>query len=134
MRFLVATLAILMSACGGSSGSSNSGMSTCPAGTTVVTVAPGSYGGSPSFSPAAVTITAGQTVCWQWANSGHSVTSGSGGVADGKFCSPADTNCAAGATSPAGTVYTHQFTSTGPFPYFCSVHWSMGMTGTVTAN
>ena len=40
-----------------------------------------------TFNPATVNITAGDTVRWTWAGSGHSVTSGPPCAADSQFCS-----------------------------------------------
>jgi plastocyanin len=31
-----------------------------------------------------------------------------------------------------GATYDHTFTTTGTFPYYCSVHFFLGMTGTIT--
>lgn len=84
------------------------------------------------FSPSAVNVHPGDTVRWTWAASGHSVTSGTAGTANGTFCSTSDASCSSGALSPSGTVYTHTFASAGTFPYFCAAHFSMGMTGTIT--
>jgi|SRR5579883_2696842 len=94
-----------------------------------ITVAPN---GAFMFSPATVMIHAGDSVTWTWASSGHSVTSGTACAPDNKFCSPNDTNCAAGATSNAGATYTHTFTTAGVFPYFCTPHCGAGMVGSVT--
>jgi len=131
---------VLVMACGSSSpspspnnnastGQADAGGGPAAAGTADVTV--GMNGGL-TFSPQNVVIHPGDTVRWTWAASGHSVTSGTAGAADGRFCSPNDASCSAGTLSPAGTVYTHTFTTAGTFPYFCAVHFSMGMTGTVT--
>jgi plastocyanin len=81
-----------------------------------------------------VTITAGQTVRWEWASGNHNVVSGSSAVANGQFCSPADTNCAATPLSAAGTVYSHTFAAPGTYSYFCRQHATLGMTGTVIVN
>ena len=89
-------------------------------------------GGSMTFAPASVTIHVGDTVRWTWEASGHNVVSGTSGTADDKFCSPNDTNCASAPTSAAGFVYSHTFTTAGAYPYFCSIHFTFGMTGTVT--
>lgn len=102
----------------------------CPAGTQVVTVGAGATG--MSFSPASLTVHANDTVCWTWASGPHSVVSGTACTASGAFCSPSDAGCAAAPTAGPGTIYTHRFASTGTFPYFCSVHCAMGMTGTIT--
>jgi plastocyanin len=66
-----------------------------------------------------------------WASSGQSVTSGIPCTVDGQFCSPDNTNCAAGALSNAGAVYEHTFSSAGDFSYFCAAHCSIGMTGVI---
>ncbi len=87
-----------------------------------------------SFAPSTVTIKVGDTVRWTWGSMGHNVVSGSGGVADDKFCSPSDTSCATAPTSTTGAVYSHKFTAAGSYPYFCKPHASFGMTGTVTVN
>lgn len=88
-------------------------------------------GASFAFTPSVVNIRVGDTVKWTWASGGHNVVSGTSGVADDKFCSPADTACATAPTSLAGTVYTHTFTSAGTFDYFCKPHATFGMTGKI---
>lgn len=88
--------------------------------------------GGLTFSPQNLTIVAGDTVRWTWASSGHTVTSGTGGVADNKFCSPTDTSCATAPTTNSGGTYSHTFTTAGSFPYFCRPHAGAGMTGTIT--
>lgn len=95
----------------------------------MVTVGPN---GNTIFDPASLTIAVGDTVQWTWGSSGHSVTSGSNCAADGKFCSPNDTNCAAGTTSGQNATYTHTFTAAGTYPYFCTPHCGFGMVGTIT--
>lgn len=110
----------------------------CAAGTTTttlptsnmptVTVGPG---GDLRFDPKTITIHAGDTVRWHWGSGGHNVVSGSGGTADGMFCSPGDQGCSNAVLSPSGTTYEHTFAATGTFHYFCSAHQSLGMTGTV---
>src|SRR5262249_23711472 len=96
-------------------------------GTTIVAVGPGSapFG----FAPRTVTIHVGETVRWRWDSSGHDVVSGSGSP-DGRFCTPNDRACGS-AFSNAGTTYEHTFTEAGTFPYYCSPHLSLGMTGRV---
>ena len=84
-----------------------------------------------SYSPQQVTIHVGDTVRWTWKSDVHTVTSGAGGVADGKFCSPNDANCKTPVASNTGAVYQHTFTQAGTYPYFCAFHFSKGMTGTV---
>ncbi len=89
-------------------------------------------GGALVFTPADLAINVGDTVRWAWRSSGHSVVSGTDGNADNQFCSPSDTGCANPPLSTNGFVYEHTFTQAGTFPYYCSVHFSLGMTGTVT--
>lgn len=89
-------------------------------------------GGALTFSPAAMTIRRGDTVTWRFASAGHTVTSGSSCTADNLFCSPDDTRCTAARLSSGGDSYSHTFNTTGTFPYFCAVHCSLGMTGTIT--
>jgi plastocyanin len=103
----------------------------CDAGpaTHMVTVGPQ---GNIVFAPNALTICKGDTVTWTWGSTGHSVTSGANCTADSVFCSPNDTNCAAGTTSSSGVMYSHTFAASGSFPYFCSPHCASGMTGTIT--
>src|SRR3984893_17016550 len=92
-----------------------------------VTVGPN---GMLQFSPSTLTISVGDTVRWTWGSSGHSVTSGTPCSVDSQFCSPNDTNCAAGTLSNMGTVYQHTFAQAGTYSYFCFVHCGLGMTGT----
>src|SRR5262249_42010714 len=94
-----------------------------------VTVGPGF-----SFSPPTVNISVGDTVRWTWAGDGHSVTSGQPCQADSQYCSPNDMNCFPGVLSNTGTVYTHTFTRSGTYSYFCLAHCSFGMTGTVNVS
>src|SRR5258708_21134568 len=44
-------------------------------------------GGGMTFTPATVTINAGDTVMWVWDSGLHTVTSGAPGAVDGNFCS-----------------------------------------------
>ena len=87
-----------------------------------------------SFSPSTVNISVGDTVRWTWAGDGHSVTSGQPCVPDSQYCSPNDTNCFPGVTSNTGTVYTHTFSRSGTYSYFCISHCAFGMTGVVNVS
>jgi plastocyanin len=93
-----------------------------------VTVGPG---GALRFDPSSITIHVGETVRWRWSSSGHNVVSGSGGTADGRFCSPNDRGCGSAPLSDAGAMYEHTFMEAGTFPYFCAPHFAFGMTGRV---
>jgi plastocyanin len=89
-------------------------------------------GGALVFTPANLTIHVGDTVRWVWGSPGHSVVSGTDGNADNRFCSPSDSGCANPPLSNQGATYEHTFAHAGTFPYYCSVHFSFGMTGTIT--
>jgi uncharacterized protein (TIGR03118 family) len=104
---------------------------TMTAGTQTHTVMVGE-GGSLVFTPADLTINVGDTVRWVWMSSGHSVVSGTDGNADNQFCSPSNTGCDNPPLSRNGFTFEHTFTQPGTFPYYCSVHFSLGMTGTIT--
>jgi plastocyanin len=89
------------------------------------------------FIPAIIHISVGDTVRWTWQGLPHSVTSGQclsdqyeDCTVDNRFCSPSDTNCAAGQPSGVGFVYSHQFNTAGTYPYFCNQHFGL-MNGTV---
>jgi plastocyanin len=72
------------------------------------------------FSPATITVTPGTTVTWQWASGAvdHNVT-----FDDGEHS----------ATQSSGT-FARTFSAAGTFPYHCTIHGSLGMTGTVTVS
>jgi len=89
-------------------------------------------GGALVFTPANLTIHAGDTVRWVWGSPGHSVVSGTNGNADNRFCSPSDSGCDNPPLSNQGATYEHTFAHVGTFPYYCSVHFTLGMTGTIT--
>ena len=87
------------------------------------------FGGADRFSPTNVTISVNDSVIWQWVGSFHSTTSGTNGVhgddnglPDGLWDS---------AVNNAGHFFTNTFTTAGTFSYYCSVHFSLGMTGQV---
>lgn len=82
-----------------------------------VTVGPGT-----TFSPAQLTIQAGDTVRWSNAGGIHNV------VADGG-------TFGSGAASGSSWVYSFTFQNAGGFPYYCEVHGGpggAGMSGVVT--
>jgi plastocyanin len=63
------------------------------------------------------TITAGETVEWQWVVDLHSTTSG---TCDATNCIP-DFLWSSGNQTPPFT-FTRTFSVVGTFPYFCTVH------------
>jgi plastocyanin len=78
-----------------------------------------------SFSPSALTINKGDTVVWNFTGGTHTTTSGSSCTSDGKWDS-GDKN--------SGESYSHVFSTSGTFPYFCTPHCASGMTGSVTVS
>jgi plastocyanin len=80
------------------------------------------------FSPASFTISAGDTVRWEWNGGGHNVkpeTTPSGSDWSG---TPGDaTN-----TFASGYSYSYTFDTPGRYTYYCSPHRSVGMTGSFT--
>lgn len=94
-------------------------------GPTTVTVAPG---GDLRFSPAAVTVSTGDTVEWVWDAGGHNVVADS--TPDGTEWS--GTDGAPTATYAAGHTYTHTFDIAGEYTYYCDPHRGRGMTGSIT--
>lgn len=71
------------------------------------------------FTPEDVVIAVGDVVTWTNAGGFHNVV-----AYDGSF-----TN---GGASASAWVYTHTFTTTGVYSYYCTPHESEGMTGTIT--
>jgi len=71
-----------------------------------------------SFSPQTLTITTGDIVRWTNISGTHNVRAND----DSFYFGPA---------APAPWEFTHTFTTSGDFPYYCEPHLSMGMTGTI---
>lgn len=98
------------------------GIGNLPAATVQVQVGAGGL----KFTPQTVTIQIGDTVQWNWADNGHSSTSGVPGAPDGLWDSGILNN---------GATFSQTFTGAGNFNYFCSPHGSCcGMVGTVRVN
>ncbi|WP_115863448.1 halocyanin domain-containing protein [Halorussus litoreus] len=77
-------------------------------------------GGNFAFSPAAVKISSGTNVVWEWTGKGsmHNVV-----AEDGSFESEQ--------TSEEGFTFEQTFDSTGTYEYICVPHETMGMKGAV---
>lgn len=75
-----------------------------------------------SFSPANLQIEAGDTVHWIWAVGIHTVTSGTGCVADGLFDAPLDSG---------NPEFSFTFDDPGMIDYFCTPHCGFGMVGSI---
>ncbi len=77
-----------------------------------------------AFLPQTARVSAGQKVTWTNDDPfDHTVTSGPPGQPDGKFDQ----------LLHSGETFTYTFSSPGTYPYFCRIHYAMGMTGTITA-
>lgn len=85
----------------------------------VVTVAPG---GSLVFDPDSFTVSAGETVRWEWDSSGHNVSPAS--QPSGASWPGMDDSTYAG-----GTTHTYTFEVPGEYTYHCDPHQTSGMTG-----
>ena len=77
-----------------------------------------------SFSPSSLTVNVGDVVRWEWSGGTHTTTSQS--VPDG--AATWDSPLTASVTSFEYTV-----TVAGTYNYVCTIHESMGMTGSFTA-
>ena len=82
------------------------------------------------FTQANVTINVGDTVTFVNDNGFHNVVSNDGGFRCANGCDGEGGNGAPG----SGWTFSRQFTSAGTIHYFCEVHVSMGMVGTITVN
>ena len=79
-----------------------------------------------TFSPATLTIGQGDSVTWTNVSVAfHTSTSGNPPSGDGLWSSP---------TESSGGAFKVTFTNFAPssYPYFCSFHFSFGMTGSLT--
>ena len=83
--------------------------------------------GGNRYVPNNVTINVGDTVRWEWAGSGHSVTEGP--------CPPCSVNGADfdSGVRFAGFVFERTFNTAGTVQYFCQPH-TVEMTGTINVN
>src|SRR5687768_7029991 len=79
------------------------------------------------FTPASVSINAGDTVTWTDQQGFHDTVSGSSGVPDGLWNSSAQFR----RLMQPGESYSVTFNNPGTFPYFCTPHWPLGMVGSV---
>lgn len=75
-----------------------------------------------SFTPSTLSVKAGDTVIWSFTGGTHTTTSGSNCTSDGKWDS---------GDKSSGT-FSFVFKTVGSYPYFCTPHCSLGMTGTIT--
>jgi plastocyanin len=84
------------------------------------------------WQPATVTIKPGQSVTFKIAGGPpHPVGSGTAPPGDKKFDTSA---CQLATMSKVGASCTVKFNQEGTFPFFCEVHFALGMTGTITVS
>ncbi|WP_435064296.1 halocyanin domain-containing protein [Halobaculum sp. EA56] len=90
------------------------------AGEVTVEVGVEANGGNFGFGPAAVRVSAGTTVVWEWTGNGgsHNVV-----AEDGSFESEL--------VGEAGHTFSHTFEEAGTTKYACTPHKAMGMKGVV---
>lgn len=113
LPILLLTL-LLLAGCGKNGYGGNSGTNPPPPGNTPNLVTIVNF----SFSPQAITVSAGDTLTWRNDdNVGHTVTSDTGSELNSPVLSH-------------GQTYQHIFSASGSYPYHCSIHTNM--TGTVT--
>jgi plastocyanin len=112
LSFAAATAFVVFAACTNTTGTSTN----CAGSGAAASV---SAVGTTTFSPASVSVTAGQSVCWANATGvAHTVTSDDGTSFNGPLANDGD--------------FIQVFSTKGTFAYHCSIH--PGMTGTVTVN
>ena len=119
MAVVVAGSALVLSACGSSSGDGGTSACTPKGGTTSGTASqvvkidpdPNTVG---RYDPATVSVSKGQTVEWDWIDNGaqHSVTSEDTTTFDSGLCG-------------AGTKFFVTFNNAGDFKYHCTIHAAM---------
>lgn len=85
-----------------------------------VTVGAEGNGGNLAFGPAAVRVSAGTEVTWEWNGLGgsHNVV-----AEDGSFESEL--------TTEEGHTFSHTFEESGAYTYYCQPHKALGMKGAV---
>ncbi|HUA36957.1 MAG TPA: Ig-like domain-containing protein [Candidatus Sulfopaludibacter sp.] len=82
-----------------------------------------------AFVPPATNASVGDHVVWVWEGNFHSTTSGTNGTAGDDNGVPSGLWDSGINSQPHS--FTNTFTSAGSFLYYCSVHFSLGMTGVV---
>jgi plastocyanin len=120
MAIVAAGSTLVLAACGSSSGDGGGSSACTPKGGSTSGTAsqvvkinpdPNTVG---TFAPSTVTVTKGQTVEWDWIDSGaqHSVTSDDTTTFDSGLCN-------------AGAKFFVTFNSAGDFKYHCTIHAAM---------
>jgi plastocyanin len=119
LAIVAAGSALVLAACGSSSGDGGTSACTLKGGTSSGTATqvvkinpdPNTIG---RYDPATTTVTKGQTVEWDWVDNGaqHSVTSDDNTTFDSGLCS-------------AGTKFFVTFNTAGDIKYHCTIHAAM---------
>lgn len=86
------------------------------------------------FVPPDLTVELGDTVLWDWVSGFHNVESGVGGLHDGNFRSGDPTGDDA---TTFEVLFDQAFLDANPvpdgeYPYYCIVHFGIGMSGIIT--
>ena len=91
------------------------------------------YGSNPvlSFSPATLTINAGDSVTFTNAGGGHNVHADDNSFRCANGCDDSGGN---GAVSAAAWTFTRTFNTAGTIGFHCDAHGSMGMIGSIVVN
>ena len=121
-RFFSLALAVCASALA-SCGGGDAGTTEEPAAVTVSVT-------NNKFTPADVTIKAGQIVEWQFQQGVHDVTSGTATETAPITCKP-DGKFTSGEPQGSGK-FRFKFTTAGKFDYYCTPHCDLKQFGTVT--
>jgi plastocyanin len=82
------------------------------------------------FDPNNLTVNVGDTVRWVNQQGFHDTVSGSSGVPSGAW----NSNSQFGHLMQPGDTFSVTFSNPGTFPYYCTPHWRLGMTGTIQVN
>lgn len=122
---LVVAFAIALPSCGGSSTPAAPDNPGAPStGTLVITANPNN-----TFSPASLTINAGDTVTFRNNGGNHNVTADDGSFRCANGCDGQGGN---GNPSTAAWSFTMTFNTSGVVSYHCQPHLAVGMRGTIT--
>lgn len=115
---VVAALALMTAAagCGGSGTGSYGNAPTAPPPTSPPSTSNTITIGDDYFRPQSTTVARGTTVTWNWTTgTTHNVTFGDGTSSGDK----------------SSGSYSRTFNSAGTFNYECTIHYALGMTGTI---
>ena len=87
----------------------------------------------PSFTPAQVTIKAGDTVKWENVGSSvhHATDDPAAAIKPGDVANPAGAKPFDSGFLPPGSSFTYTFTVPGTYKYVCAAHEMSGMSGEV---